>query len=154
MGNINCMSENDFDMLESYERIIFKMKTSIQRVFINSPLSIRDFLILKIVLEYEENGDTITSSEISRSFCISRSAVSQFIASLENRGYIIRKTNKNDKRKTYLLATNAAKELIDDYKRRFIEILSGIKEQMHCERFNMLLELASEAAELLEKANA
>lgn len=151
MGDINCMSDNDSCILERYERTIFKIKSSIQRFFVNSPLSMREFFVLKLIREYEENGNMITSSEISRLFCISRSAVSQFIASLEKRGYIVRKTDKNDKRKTYLSATADAKDILDDYKKGFSEILCGMREKMGSKRFNMLLELASDASELLEK---
>ena len=103
-----------------------------------------------MIRDAEENSDNITSSEISRFFCISRSAVSQFIASLEKREYIERKTVESDKRKTYLIATPKAKAVLDDYKSRFIEILNELSKQMGGERFTQLLALSAEAAVLLE----
>ncbi len=150
MEDNNSISKTVFGVLGSAERIIFKIKSSIHRGFEKSPISIREFLVLKMIRDAEENSDNITSSEISRFFCISRSAVSQFIASLEKREYIERKTVESDKRKTYLIATPKAKAVLDDYKSRFIEILNELSKQMGGERFTQLLALSAEAADLLE----
>ena len=150
MEDNSSMSKTDFGVLGSAERIIFKIKSSIHRVFEKSPISIREFLVLKMIRDAEENSDNITSSEISRFFCISRSAVSQFIASLEKREYIERKTVESDKRKTYLIATPKAKAVLDDYKSRFTEILDELSKQMGGERFTQFLALSAEAAEFLE----
>lgn len=150
MEDNSSMSKTDFGVLGSAERIIFKIKSSIHRVFEKSPISIREFLVLKMIRDAEENSDNITSSEISRFFCISRSAVSQFIASLEKREYIERKIVESDKRKTYLIATPKAKAVLDDYKSRFTEILDELSKQMGGERFTQFLALSAEAAEFLE----
>ncbi|MCI5892499.1 MAG: MarR family transcriptional regulator [Clostridiales bacterium] len=150
MEDNSSMSKTDFGVLGSAERIIFKIKSSIHRIFDKSPISIREFLVLKMIRDAEENSDNITSSEISRFFCISRSAVSQFIASLEKREYIERKIVESDKRKTYLIATPKAKAVLDDYKSRFTEILDELSKQMGGERFTQFLALSAEAAEFLE----
>lgn len=150
MEDNSSMSKTDFGVLGSAERIIFKIKSSIHRIFDKSPISIREFLVLKMIRDAEENSDNITSSEISRFFCISRSAVSQFIASLEKREYIERKIVESDKRKTYLMTTPKAKAVLDYYKSRFTETLDELSKQMGGERFTQFLALSAEAAELLE----
>ena len=63
-------------------------------------------------------GNKITSSDISRQFGVSRAAVSQYISSLESEGYILRYNSENDRRRTYLITTEKAKDItrkIDSY---------------------------------------
>lgn len=143
---------DDFFMLDNTECIILKIKNSIHKIFADSPLTVKDFLILKMIHESEKNGGHITASDLSRSFHVSRSAISQFTVSLERRGYITGKNDKNDKRKTYLSVTERAKKLLDSFKQKFIETINGIRDKLGSEKFNALITLSSEAADLLEKS--
>lgn len=143
---------DDFFLLDSTESIILKIKNSINKIFMDSPLTVKDFLILKMIYESEENGERITASDLSRSFHVSRSAISQFTVSLERRRYITGKIDKNDKRKTYLSVTESAKELLDSFRQTFIETMNSIRDKLGAEKFNTLINLSAEAADLFEES--
>lgn len=148
LKNTDVKSENS-DLLGKVEQICMTLSRSIAKRFDNSPVSMRDAFILKHIFECERNGSPVTSSDISRMMNVSRSAVSQIMSSLEKRGYIVGRADKNDKRKTYLHPSNKGKETVTDFNSRFLSDLKNVRRNMGEERFNELLTLAVEAVGLL-----
>ncbi len=95
-------------------------------------------------------GNKITSSDISRQFGVSRAAVSQYISSLESEGYILRYNSENDRRRTYLITTEKAKDItrkIDSYLNKNC---ITVKDTMGEEKFRTMLELIEESIVIIK----
>lgn len=129
-------------------RIIEKIKNSFTNIFLNMPITNKEFFILKAIIAYEKNGKKITSTEISHMLCISRAAVSQFVSSLEKRGYILRSTSRNDRRKTYLEITEKGEKTINETEKHLDNVFNTVKTKLGNERFDTLICLLKDISEI------
>lgn len=148
---VKSHSEHSTALIEKLGRLI---KSNLNERFAKLPISMRDLLILKLIYINELQSNMITSSEISRKMGISRSAISQFVSSLQKRGYIISKADMHDKRKTYLYISDSAKEIIISFNDSLSADIDTIQREMGTERFELLLKLASEACGILSQKKA
>jgi len=144
-------STNAVDILE---RIFLSLKKNMAVRYKQLPISMRDLLVIKLISSSEMRGDTITPSDISREIDVTRAAVSQYISSLEKRGYIIGRADENDKRKTYLYLSDKAKELISGFSETLCNDVETVRSKMGHKRFGEMLNLAVEAAGILERTQA
>ncbi len=113
--------DRDTELMNAFFKLFFSFR----------PKKIQDgkkpfeMLILKGIIENDRKNSSITPTDICNEFNISKSAVTFVLNSLEKNGYIIRKIQKQDRRKTVILPTKKAKdndELITDfYKKLFGE---------------------------------
>ena len=130
--------------------LILKIKEALNCLLSVLPISNREYFILKTIDESMSEGNKITSSDISRQFGVSRAAVSQYISSLESEGYILRYNSENDRRRTYLITTEKAKDItrkIDSYLN--INCIT-VKDTMGEEKFRTMLELIEESIVIIK----
>lgn len=145
--------DEDIFVLNNIGTIIQKIKQSICRLFVDAPLSERDFLFLEAINNASRTNG-VTASELSKFFGVSRSAASQFIVSLERRGYISGKSDNVDKRKTYLSVTPDGEAILNEYRTRFSNMIHSIKEEFGHEKFETLISLSSDIADIFEKTTS
>ena len=67
-------------------------------------------MLLRIVGEQEAHGKKIISTQIADCLHITRSAVSQTVDRLEERGYIVRRAAENDKKIAYIELSEEERE--------------------------------------------
>lgn len=73
--------------------------------------------------------DEVSSGELSEKLNVTTARIASILNSLENKGFIKRKTDKLDKRKTLVTITNKGKTLAQDTKQEIInKIIKVIKE--------------------------
>lgn len=65
-------------------------------------LSKTEFRILREIIEESEKGNSIISSELARRIGITRSAISQIVNKMEQRGIVKRVSAPNDKKIAYI----------------------------------------------------
>ena len=78
-----------------------------------------DFWAMNNIVNNSEDGK-ITISELAKKTNVLPSAISRTIRGLEDKGYVERTINKNDRRNTYVEMTD-----------RGIEVMQEVKETMH-----------------------
>lgn len=129
--------------------IIQNMKTALSNTYAALPLTHKELLILKSIRNRENMGETITSAEISDMFSISKAAVSQFVSSLEKRGFLTRRHSYDDRRRVYFETTEIGKSMVDKSNAYLDENFNIVKERLGLENFETLLRLVREATEIL-----
>lgn len=130
--------------------LIAKIKESLNCLLSEMPISNREYFILKTIDESVSEGNKITSSDISRQFGVSRAAVSQYISSLESEGYILRYNSENDRRRTYLITTEKAKDITQKIDSYLNKNCIAVKNTMGEEKFQTMLELIEESIVIIK----
>lgn len=64
----------------------------------------------------ETDGEGITSAQLQKQLRINKSAVSQMLSSLEQKGYLERKINESDRRRMDLCVTDSGREAMEAMK--------------------------------------
>ncbi len=126
--------------------IIFEnLKTAMENMVRELPINNKELLILKSIMDSED----ITSAEISEMFSVSKAAVSQFVSSLENRGYLKRRLSDKDRRRIYFDITDTGRELVrmtDEYIAGSINI---VKENLGEKDYKTMTELLKKTTKIL-----
>lgn len=130
------------------EYIVYDIKRALNNIISEIPMSNRESLILRLVVKNEEQGKKTTSTELSNILCVSKPAVSQFLASLEKDGYITRTVSENDRRRTYISSTKKAQTQIKQFEKYAGNTILTIKNKMGAEKFETLLSLLEETTEI------
>ena len=73
-----------------------------------------DYFVLCTIMDKGENGQ-ITISELAARAKMLPPAISRTLKGLEERGYVERNVNKNDRRNTYVELTEAARQTMSDF---------------------------------------
>ncbi len=149
----NIYNERNNYELNVIHKIIEQTKVLMTDIFINMSITNKEFFILNMIIEYKKNGRKITSTEISNAFSISRAAVSQFVSSLEKRGFILRTTSRNDRRKTYLEITEKGRETISETEKHLDGIFDTVKTKLGGERFETLICLLDDISKIITEVS-
>ena len=104
----------DPDLIRDFSRMAFKLqKVKLSNLFPN--LHVREALTLLKISEYLENGDQACFyEELQTQLAVTKSAISQMVSSLEDKGYVARKIDPVDRRKFVLSVTDKGRELVDE----------------------------------------
>ncbi|HIV85440.1 MAG TPA: MarR family transcriptional regulator [Candidatus Monoglobus merdigallinarum] len=137
------------DRLEAAFNAITQLVSVMNEEFSDLPVSSKEFFILKTIYSRERRGEHITATELSRIFCVSKPAITQFAASLKKNGYIVKKKSSDDRRITHIALTKKAYDLINDIDKYLYKRFDFTKE-FGTEKFNQLLNLIDEFVEAIK----
>ena len=84
-----------------------------------------DFFVMCTIMDKGENGK-ITISELASRAKMLPSAISRTLKGLEERGYVERNINKNDRRNTYVELTAEGERLTEEDMKHLISYLDNI----------------------------
>ncbi len=108
-----------------------------------------DLRLLRVIAYHENDG--ITPSILAEKLEIALPTVSQKLSVLEKQELIERKASTDDRRKTYVYATEKGRRLIREDYRRFINSFSSVCEKLGEEKADRLIELLNETAGYLDE---
>lgn len=141
MKHITLCAENNDGV-----NIIFEnMKTALENMLKDLPINNKELLILKSIM----TGGDITSAEISGMFSVSKAAVSQFVSSLEKRGYLRRRLSDKDRRRVYFDITDAGVELVRSTDEYIAESINIVKNRLGENDYNTMIELLKKTTTIL-----
>ncbi len=141
MNHITLCAENNDGV-----NIIFEnMKTALENMVKDLPINNKELLILKSIMTSED----ITSAEISEMFSVSKAAVSQFVSSLEKRGYLRRRLSDKDRRRVYFDITNVGVELVRSTDEYIAESINIVKERLGEKDYNTMTGLLKKTTKIL-----
>lgn len=92
-------------------------------------ISRTDFFVMCTIMDKGENGK-ITISELASRAKMLPSAISRTLKGLEERGYVERNVNKNDRRNTYVELTEAGRQLTEEARQTMSDFGKSVMSQV------------------------
>lgn len=101
----------------------------------------------------KRHGKKLRSSDLGKRLRISKPSVTQTLQALENKGFVERLKNPEDKRSTYIVLTEKGQQAIKDGAHRFQSNFDDMKNYLGEENMQILIELLNKLTKYLhEKA--
>ena len=113
-------------------------------------ISRTDFFVMCTIMDKGENGQ-ITISELASRAKMLPSAISRTLKGLEERGYVERNVNKNDRRNTYVELTDAGKMVIEEARKTMAEFGKSVMAQVDEEDMKRLISYLDNIYRIAEK---
>ena len=135
-----------FHAVEQVESIKFFEKSA--------TLSKTEFRLLREVITEREKGEEIISSELARRLGITRSAISQIVTKLENRGILVRAAAEDDKKIAYIRLSEQSVALYEEQCRQANELMNEVTKKFGVTRTKRLSAECDEFLRLLKEARA
>ncbi len=124
-----------------------KEMESVAVFFESEHFSKTEFRLLREVVFEQKQGKKIIASELARRLGITRSAVSQLINKLEERGIVERTHSPTDRKISYVELTENANTLFAREYERANEVLNRVVEAVGKEKLNTLVSASEEFVE-------
>ena len=141
------------DYLNKFEMYLDKIKKrDISRVF-SQNIAFHEFLHLKIIDIHSKRSEdeSVQVSELVESAGVSAQAVSKCLKALEAKEYIVRFTNKSDRRITQVKLTDYGKKVFDITQEEIHEVMTRVFAEFTKAEYEMLDNLTSKFLALYEK---
>ncbi len=101
------------------------------------------------ILRFVQERGTCTSSELADQFKVSRSSVTAIINRLADKGLVMRKTDDQDRRVTYLSLTAAGKQVFEVIQARIEQVLSKYLNQFTSDEAQTFITVYEKLAAIL-----
>jgi len=98
-------------------------------------------VLLCIEFLHDEKKCKVNISEISKSLSITPPSATEFVKNLINKGYLEKHVSPKDKRFIEITLTDDGKKIVQDLKKYFNSLFSGIIEKLGTEQSKLLIEL-------------
>ena len=113
-------------------------------------ISRTDFFVMCTIMDKGENGQ-ITISELASRAKMLPSAISRTLKGLEERGYVERNVNKNDRRNTYVELTEAGRQLTEEARQTMSDFGKSVMSQVDGEDMKRLISYLDNIYHIAEK---
>lgn len=114
-------------------------------------LSQTEFRLIREIVMEREAGNKIISSELARRLNITRSAVSQLVTKLENRGIVKRTPSPTDRKIFYVVLTDASLSVFQQQCEEANQLINRVVEEFGKEKADRLIELCEEFAVVFDR---
>lgn len=132
-----------FTMLKKMENIsIIKEKTELNNT---------ELRLITEVLFADLNGERLISTQIAKKLSVTRSAISQIVNNLEERGIIKRVPDKVDRKIAYIELTDSSFEVYQKAKNAGEDFIGELVKDFGKERLDLLLSLSEDFWETIAK---
>ncbi len=129
---------------------MFKFKKATSQISSVSDMRMNEALALAIIDgQCVENEKTLLAREVGETLCITHSAVSQMLTSLEKKGYICRDINEFDKRQYRFSLTEEGRQVTHQMKEQLDRTISIIISRFGEDNTITLTQMLSDFADLL-----
>lgn len=116
-----------------------------------SKLSKTEFRLLREIIMERERGNGIISSELSRRLGITRSAISQIVTKMEERGIVRRVASPTDRKIAYVQLSEASLALFEEQCAQANRLVERVTEEFGKERICALIEQYDELSAIVER---
>ncbi len=117
----------------------------------NVSLTQTEFRLIREIVMEREAGNQIISSEIARRLNITRSAVSQLVTRLEQRGIVNRMASPTDRKIFYVVLSESALAVFQKQCDEANELINRVVEEFGKKKTDQLIELYEEFAAVFDK---
>ena len=109
----------------------------------NTNLSISEYLFLKSIQDFKDNGEPATNNSLAERLSVNNSTISITLKVLEKKGMIIRDVNPNNRRSVNISLLPRASKILDDLANENIKMLSNYLQNLSRDKINLLDQLLS-----------
>lgn len=117
-------------------------------------LSRTEFRLLQEVVAEREKGQDIISSELARRLGVTRSAISQIVAKMEERDIIVRVPSPTDRKIAYVRLSEKSLSMFEECCRHANEVINRVVEKLGDEKMEALLQANAEFVAVLKDVRA
>ena len=110
----------------------------------------QEFIAMSVILDKGEDGK-ITISELAAKAKVLPSAVSRTLRGLEEKGYIVRNVNENDRRNTYVELTQKGEETARQSKQIIHDFGVAVMSQVNEQDMEQLIQYMDNIYDIAEK---
>jgi DNA-binding MarR family transcriptional regulator len=110
-------------------------------------VSTAELIVLKGIKGHAFDSGELTIPDL---LCISRAAVSQMLAGMEQKGYITRETNKANRRKQSLALTQKGGAVVADQEQKVEALLAHIVDRFGEKETKQLIKLTNRLMDIIE----
>ncbi|RKD23144.1 hypothetical protein BEP19_13075 [Ammoniphilus oxalaticus] len=147
-------SHADHQLKEQLARSLFRFR----KVTIQFPpeldLHMGEVFLMKRIARHAADSDRpILTKELQKKLHVTKPAISQMYRSLEKKGYIVRETDKADRRKVVVTLTSAGVEMLAQMERYFNQRLEEIITLFGEDDTRQLVDLFQRFADISEQLN-
>ena len=108
-------------------------------------------LLAKLLRNASAGNDGLRVSDLASAFGITAPGVTQMVTVLEDRGYVVRAMDPNDRRAVRVFLTETGRHAIQSAMATVSSIFQGLVEHLGPEKTRQFLDLLSEMADYLEE---
>ncbi len=122
---------------------------------VNISLNCQDITVAELqamilmVDNQQEATENVFATEMAQQLNLSKASLSQMMNSLENRGFIQRTLNRENRRKIILTLTSKGRQAVKNAREAFLSLLQNLVQGLGEEKAAQLTELLEECSELL-----
>lgn len=120
----------------------------------NAHLTQTEFRLIREIVMEREAGNQIISSELARRLNITRSAVSQIVTKLENRGIVKRTASPTDRKIFYVVLSETSLAVFKQQCEEANKLINRVVEEFGKEKTDKLIELYEEFAAVFDKLSS
>lgn len=128
-----------------------KFMESLNLLPTNAHLTQTEFRLIREIVMEREAGNQIISSELARRLNITRSAVSQIVTKLENRGIVKRTASPTDRKIFYVVLSETSLAVFKQQCDEANKLINRVVEEFGKEKTDRLIELYEEFAAVFDK---
>jgi DNA-binding MarR family transcriptional regulator len=133
---------------EEFMRSIFRFRKIGMPFHKNFNLHMGEFAVMQGIAGEDALGGNEWVPDIHEKLHISRPAVSQMLGGLEKKGYILRETDQNDRRKIVITITSEGREVMKDMKKNMENMFNEIANRFGEENMKQLIVLLNHFADV------
>ncbi len=144
--------EEDVEVLSQlFDDALVRMRNTIIKFQPMKEISLGEFTLLKAIKDNgeEDKGFSITPSDLSNSLKSSKPATSRMLNLVEDKGFIVRTSKKNDRRIVYIQLTELGLKVLDEEVERFKILIEKVINKMGKEDMDNFLYTSKKLCEVL-----
>lgn len=100
--------------------------------------------MLEEIAAAEKKGDRLISTQLADKVGVTRSAISQIVNRLSDRGLVVRIADDVDRKIAYIEMTDKAKALYQSQRKRMGDVVAQVVDEFGADKTNEMLELVNE----------
>lgn len=120
----------------------------------SAELSKTEFRLMREVINEREKGKDVISSELARRLSVTRSAVSQIVTKLEERGIVVRTPAPNDKKIAYIRLSERSEAVYEQQCKQVNDLLNAVAEKFGAARMKRIEKDCTDFLKLLNETYA
>ncbi|MDR3242679.1 MAG: MarR family transcriptional regulator [Clostridiales Family XIII bacterium] len=142
----------DSNLKEQYIQVLFRFKKAGLDFPKVSDVNMTELFVMAGISENAFCGDkSVNMAEIQSSIYITKAAISQMFTSLEKKGYVVRETDRSNRRKITVELTDAGSKILEGAKKQADQMLEQTLSRLGEENAWRLITLLNRLSDIFDE---
>lgn len=142
----------DYAFIDKFYAIAERFRKLLSHQTLRHSMTKPEFFTMQMIRSLEIQGEKVNTARLSEELTVSKSAISQMVNSLENKSFVIRKLEAEDRRQPSIHLTDRGRHILTQEEITIYGNLCKVLENFGEERCTLLLDMLEDFAVLYEKA--